>query len=46
MGKNEYLRRIGQIYALHIQKGYTEEELLLYTEKVFSYLYRKDVDKR
>jgi hypothetical protein len=46
MGKNDYTKRMGQIYALAIQKGYSEKDLLQYTENVFAYLYKKDQKKR
>lgn len=42
MPKNDFTKRMGQIYALHIQKGGTEQELFEYTKKVYSYLYRKE----
>lgn len=44
--KKAYLKRMGQIYALSIQNGYTEEELFNYTEKVFGFLYKKSIDKK
>jgi hypothetical protein len=40
--KKDYIKRTGQIYALAIQKGITEEELFNYTEKAFAYLYLKE----
>lgn len=40
--KKDYIKRMGQIYALHIQRGGCETELMEYTERVFSYLYKKE----
>lgn len=40
--KKDYIKRMGQIYALHIQRGGNEQELMEYTERVFSYLYKKE----
>jgi hypothetical protein len=42
MAKKDYLKRTGQIYALAIQKGYSEEELFQYTERVFAFIYMKE----
>jgi hypothetical protein len=40
--KKDYIKRMGNIYALHIQRGGSEAELMEYTERVFSYLYKKE----
>jgi hypothetical protein len=39
MGKNEFQKRVGQLYAQGIQFGYTEEELINFIEQsMFSFL--------
>jgi type III secretory pathway component EscS len=46
MDKKEYLKRLGQIYALAIQKGWSGDELMKYTEMSFSFLYLPDNSKQ
>jgi hypothetical protein len=46
MTKQDYLKRMGQIFALHVQKGYSIDELMKYTEQAFSYLYLSDNSKQ
>jgi hypothetical protein len=36
--KKDYLKRTGQIYALAIQNGISEEELFKYTEQAFAFI--------
>jgi hypothetical protein len=43
--KKDYLKRTGQIYALAIQNGISEEELFKYTEMVFAFIKQKKVIK-
>jgi hypothetical protein len=43
--KKDYLKRTGQIYALAIQNGISEEELFKYTEMAFSFIKQKTVIK-
>lgn len=35
MSKKDFLKRLGNLYALAIQKGYTEEEMQAWAEKHF-----------
>jgi hypothetical protein len=39
--KKDYLKRTGQIYALAIQNGISEEELFKYTEMAFAFIKQK-----
>lgn len=41
MSKKEFVKRAGQIYALGIQKGYSQEEIFRKLESAFSHLYEK-----
>jgi hypothetical protein len=43
--KKDYLKRTGQIYALAIQNGISEEELFKYTEMAFAFIKQKKVIK-
>jgi hypothetical protein len=43
--KKDYLKRTGQIYALAIQNGISEEELFKYTEMAFAFIKPKKVIK-
>jgi hypothetical protein len=45
MSKQTFLKRCGQLYALNIQHGITEEELMKYIEESFTYLYKNKVIK-
>lgn len=46
MDKKTYLKRVGQIYALAVQKGYSTDEIMKYTEMAFSFLYLPDNSKQ
>lgn len=46
MPKKEVLKRMGQIYALAIQQGHTEEEVLSRLNKEFAFLYRGEKRKQ
>lgn len=41
MPKQDFVKRMGQIYALAIQHGLSEQELNKYVEDKFSFLYNK-----
>jgi hypothetical protein len=43
--KKDYLKKTGQIYALAIQNGISEEELFKYTEMAFAFIKQKKVIK-
>jgi hypothetical protein len=44
--KKEFLKRMGQIYALAIQKGYSVDEIMKYTEMSYSFLYLSEESKQ
>jgi hypothetical protein len=45
MAKKDFNKRTGQIYALAIQNGISEEELFKYTEMAFAFIKQKKVIK-
>lgn len=45
MPKKDFLKRMGQIYALGIQQGFTEEELIEYANSHFLFLYNEHRQK-
>lgn len=40
MAKKDVLKRMGQIYALALQHGLTEEEIILHLNREFAFLYK------
>ena len=42
MAKKDVLKRMGQIYALALQHGLTEEEIILHLNREFAFLYSGD----
>lgn len=41
MAKKDFQKRMGQIYALAIQHGINEEDLITYANQQFMFLYEK-----
>lgn len=45
MAKKDFQKRMGQIYALALQQGLTEDELIRYVNESFLFLYSEKRQK-
>lgn len=46
MSKKDVLKRVGQIYALALQHGLTDEDIILHLNREFAFLYQGEKYKQ